>query len=134
MNHPTSPISDYAYVAFFLAVGILFVGITLGFASLIRRRGARANREIHLDTYECGEEPTGEAWTQYHVGYYVIAILFVIFDIDTIFLAPWALVLTDIRRVYPGMATIAFVEGAVFVFILAIALVYAARRGVLKWI
>jgi len=134
LNHPASTSSDYAYVAFFLVVGIAFVAVTLGLAWLIRRRGRNENAEAHLSTYECGEEPVGQAWTQFHVGYYVIAIMFVVFDIDIVFLAPWAVVLTDIRRLYPELALIAFVEGLVFVTILVAGLVYAVKRGVLRWI
>ncbi len=133
MNNPASTTADYAYVAFFLVLGIVFVTLTLGFSYLIRRRGRKASEAARLSTYECGEEPVGEAWTQFHVGYYLFALLFVVFDIDTIFLAPWALVLTDIRASNPELAFIAFVEGFVFVCILSVGIVYAWRRGVLKW-
>lgn len=133
MNNPASTTADYAYVAFFLVLGIVFVTVTLGFSYLIRRRGRKATEATRLSTYECGEEPVGEAWTQFHVGYYLFALLFVVFDIDTVFLAPWALVLTDIRALNPELAFIAFIEGLVFVCILAVGIVYAWRRGVLKW-
>ena len=133
MNNPASTTADYAYVAFFLVLGIVFVTVTLGFSYLIRRRGRKATEAARLSTYECGEEPVGEAWTQFHVGYYLFALLFVVFDIDTVFLAPWALVLTDIRAANPELAFIAFIEGFVFVCILSVGIVYAWRRGVLKW-
>jgi NADH:ubiquinone oxidoreductase subunit 3 (subunit A) len=133
VNNPASTAADYAYVAFFLVLGIVFVAVTLGISYTLRRRGRKATEAVRLSTYECGEPPVGEAWTQFHVGYYLFALLFVVFDIDTIFLAPWALVLRDLGTTNPGLPLIAFVEGFIFVAILVVGLIYAWKRGVLKW-
>ncbi|HEY3268587.1 MAG TPA: NADH-quinone oxidoreductase subunit A [Armatimonadota bacterium] len=128
---PAGTPADYRYVAFFIALGIAFIAITLFMSAVVRRRGRKSTEATRLSTYECGETPVGQAWNQVHIGYYVIALLFVVFDIDTIFLAPWALVL---KGLHPGLVLTGFLEGVVFIAILAVGLVYAFKRGVLKWI
>lgn len=128
---PAGTPADYRYVAFFIALGIAFIAITLLMSALVRRRGRKSEEAVKLSAYECGEEPVGEAWMQAHIGYYLIALLFVVFDIDTVFVAPWALVL---KHLPSGLMLTGFVEGLVFIAILAVGLVYAYRRGVLKWI
>jgi NADH:ubiquinone oxidoreductase subunit 3 (subunit A) len=78
-------------------------------------------------TYECGEEPIGDSWVNIDVHYYVIGLLFVIFDVEAVFLLPWALVIHKI-------GIFAVIEGAVFLAILAAGLVYAWRKGALEWV
>jgi NADH-quinone oxidoreductase subunit A len=79
-----------------------------------------------LTTYECGIDPVGEGWSQSQIRYYIYAFLFVIFDVESIFLFPWA-------TVFESLGYTAVVEMAIFVGILAVGLLYAWRKGVLKW-
>lgn len=77
-------------------------------------------------TYECGEIPQGSAWIQYNVVYYLFALIFVIFDVEVVFIIPWALVFRSL-----GIA--AYIEMLIFIFILLLGLAYAWKKGVLKW-
>ena len=77
-------------------------------------------------TYECGLESKGDAWVQFRSEYYLYAIIFLIFDVETVFLLPFAVAFT-------GLSAIAFIEMMVFVFMLAAALVWTWRKGVLTW-
>lgn len=79
-----------------------------------------------LTSYESGIEPMGDAWIQFQIRYYMFALVFVIFDIETVFLYPWAMSFNEL-----GIS--AFIEALVFVFILIIGLVYAWRKGALEW-
>jgi len=83
--------------------------------------------EEKLTTYECGEEPVGNAWIQFNIRFYVFALIFIVFDVEAVFLLPWAVVF---RR----LGTIAYVEGLVFIGILAVALAYVWRKGDLAWV
>jgi len=80
-----------------------------------------------LTTYECGEEPEGSAWLQFNIRFYVIALIFLIFDVEVIFLFPWAVVYTE-------MGLLAFIEMAIFLFILIIGLAYVWKKGDLDWV
>jgi NADH-quinone oxidoreductase subunit A len=115
--------SEFAAVAVFLLVGTGIVLFTFLLAKLIR---PSAPHPIKLETYECGETPIGTADIQYNVRFYIYALLFVIFDVETIFLFPWALV-------YRSLGFFAFVEMFVFIAILVFGLFYAWKKGVLKW-
>nr|YP_009867516.1 NADH-plastoquinone oxidoreductase subunit 3 [Cratoneuron filicinum]QKG04729.1 NADH-plastoquinone oxidoreductase subunit 3 [Cratoneuron filicinum] len=79
-----------------------------------------------LTSYESGIEPMGDAWIQFQIRYYMFALVFVIFDIETVFLYPWAMSFNEL-----GLS--AFIEALFFVFILIIGLVYAWRKGALEW-
>lgn len=79
-----------------------------------------------LTSYESGIEPMGDAWIQFQIRYYMFALVFVIFDIETVFLYPWAMSFNEL-----GLS--AFIEALVFLFILIIGLVYAWRKGALEW-
>ncbi len=78
------------------------------------------------DTFECGIETQGPSWIQFKVGYYLFAILFLIFDVETIFIVPWAVVMKDL-----GM--VAFIEIVIFFFILGLGLLYAWKKDALRW-
>jgi NADH-quinone oxidoreductase subunit A len=124
----SAPVSEflraYLLVAIFGAAAVLVVGAVLGLGSLIRPR--RPN-EQKLATYESGVDPSGPAFMQSNVRYYVFALLFVMFDVEAVFIFPWALGLEDYD-------VFGLVEMIVFIAILAIGLVYAWRKGVLKWL
>lgn len=82
---------------------------------------------IKQTTYECGLETIGDSWMQFKVQYYLYALIFVLFDVETVFLYPWAVA-------YLGLPIFALVEMAIFLGILAIGLIYAWRKGALEWV
>jgi NADH-quinone oxidoreductase subunit A len=110
-------------VATFFVVGTLFVMVTLAFSSLLqhRKRG-----EAKYSTYECGREPVGPPWVQFRIGYYVYALLFVIFDIETVFLYPWAVA-------FGSLGMFILIEMFLFLVVLGIGLAYAWKEGALAW-
>ena len=120
---------DFLTVAIFTIVGIGFIVITL-FASMIFR--PHRPSEAKLSTYECGEEPIGPAWLQFRVGYYIYALIFLIFDVEAVFIFPWAAQLLGYSKNH-ALAVLGFVDMVIFVSILAVGLVYAWKKGVLEW-
>jgi len=125
---PGAPSTDflaaYSSVFIFLVVIVVFLIVNLLAWWLIRP--SRFSEE-KLTTYECGENPTGSAWVQFNIRFYVFALIFIVFDVEAVFLLPWAVVFRQI-----GM--LAFVEGLVFLAILVVALVYVWRKGDLEWV
>lgn len=113
----------YVDVAVFLVVGALVPMIGLVAAALFRPSNPTSLKRA---TYECGEVPFGEARVRFNIRYYVFALVFVVFDVETVFLYPWA---TQLRKL--GVA--AFVEMLIFLAILVFGLVYAWRKRVLEW-
>jgi len=105
-----------------LVVGFLVGGLVFWWVI----RPSRFSEEKQT-TYECGEEPTGNAWIQFNIRFYVFALIFLIFDVEAVFLLPWAVV-------FKRLGLLAFVEGLVFIAILAVALVYVWRKGDLEWV
>ena len=83
--------------------------------------------EEKLTTYECGEDPTGNAWIQFNIRFYVFALIFIVFDVEAVFLLPWAVVFRE-------LGTFAWLEGLVFIAILVVALAYVWRKGDLAWV
>jgi NADH-quinone oxidoreductase subunit A len=122
MSH--SYFSSIMTVGVFAAAVIGLVGGTLQLNRLVR---PKVNREEKFLTYECGVDPIGGGWSQTTVRYYIFALLFVIFDVEAVFLFPWAVV-------YERIGVFAFVEMVIFIAILALGLVYAWRKKVLEWL
>lgn len=89
-----------------------------------------------LTTYECGEEPEGNAWLPFNTRFYVIALIFLLFDVEMVFIFPWATVFAnkEILKAEPRWGTFSLIEMFVFVGILILGLVYAWRKGDLEWI
>lgn len=81
---------------------------------------------LRTTTYESGIDPLGQAWIQFNIRYYMFALIFVIFDVETVFLYPWAVA-------FHRLGLLAFVEALIFIAILVIGLVYAWRKGALEW-
>lgn len=115
---------SYLVVAIFGGLGVLLVGAFLGIASIFRPNKPNAQK---LENYESGVEPTGDMWSQANIRYYVFALLFVLFDVEAVFIFPWATGLED-------FGLFGLVEMAIFVFILLLGLAYAWRKGMLKWV
>lgn len=125
-------IEQFGYIAAFLLAGILFLAIVLTLARFIRPN--RPNEE-KLSTYESGEEPAGNANTRFNPRFYVIALLFVLFEVELVFLFPWAVVFRDKSLVAasPDWSAFALIEMLIFVGILALGLAFAWKRGYLDW-
>ena len=102
------------------------VGIAMLIAAAVLRVKAKVPSELKDHTYECGEEPDGPAWIRFHPRYYVIALLFVLFDVEAAFLFPWAL---NIR----ALGELALADMLVFIVILLLGWLYAFRKGALTW-
>jgi len=118
-------LTSFAGVLLFMSVGIVFIVITLLIARFVRPKG-KYSAEKYMP-YECGENPVGSAWIQFNIRFYVIALIFIIFDVEIIFLLPWAVV-------FKKLGAFAFVEGLIFVGILAVGLAYVWRKGDLAWV
>ena len=95
-------------------------------AARLLRVKAKTDSPGKFDNYECGEEPDGMAWVRFHPRYYIVALVFVLFDVEAAFLFPWALNLRS-------MGGIAIIDMFVFLTILFIGWAYAVRKGALKW-
>ena len=111
-----------AIVVFFIA-GVVFVGGAVLFSKII---APHSDNKQKWDPYECGVETKGDAWIQFKVGYYLFALLFLLFDVEMIFLIPWAVVMKSV-------GVVGFVEAVLFLFILGLGLLYAWKKGALKW-
>jgi len=117
-------LTAYSSVLAFLLVVVGFLAVNLTVWWIIRP--SRYSEE-KLTTYECGENPTGSAWIQFNIRFYVFALIFVVFDVEAVFLLPWAVV-------FKQLGMLAFVEGLVFIAILVVALAYVWRKGDLEWV
>jgi NADH:ubiquinone oxidoreductase subunit 3 (subunit A) len=107
----------------FFIVAVVLVGGAIIFSSLVPPKSFNA---VKFEPYECGMETIGGTWQQYTVGYYLFAILFLIFDVETVFVFPWAAVMREV-----GMT--AFVEIVIFFSVLGLGLLYAWKKHALKW-
>mgnify|MGYP005841599269 CR=1 FL=1 len=116
-------LTGYGYIGLFLIIAVLFGAIAIGFSSLIRPK--RAN-PVKLSTYECGLETQGPTWVQFKIGFYLYALVFVIFDVETVFLYPWAVA-------YKQLGLFALVEMFIFIALLVVGLIYAWRKRALVW-
>lgn len=106
------------------------VGFFLVFSALVGARllGPFARERGKGVSYECGMLPIGRNWAQVHVRYYIFAIMFLIFDVETIFIFPWAVIFLN-----QGIPDVVFWYMFVFIVVLSLGLLYAWRRGVLEW-
>jgi NADH-quinone oxidoreductase subunit A len=116
-------VSEYVGVGIFTALIVAFGLVSLAVAAILRP--SRPD-PVKLSNYECGSEPIGEAWVQFPVGFYLVALIFIVFDALAVFLFPWALVLAAIGL--PG-----FWPMALFIAIIGLGWLYAYREGILEW-
>lgn len=114
---------DRIVVAAFMVLGVLFVIVALSASWLLSPKNPSPAK---AETYECGIEPVGPPWVQFRAGYYVFALLYVIFDIEAVFLYPWAVT-------FGVSGWFIFAEMIVFVAVLLGGLAYAWKEGALKW-
>lgn len=116
-------LSGYEYFLGFLLICSLVPILALSVSKIVRPITRGAARRT---TYESGVEPIGGAWIQFNIRYYMFALIFVVFDVDTVFLYPWAVA-------FHRLGVLAFIEALIFILILVVALVYAWRKGALEW-
>jgi NADH-quinone oxidoreductase subunit A len=115
---------QYLTVAIFAGAAVLMVGAMLGVGRVLRP--VRPQPQKYLN-YECGVDPVGVGWSQSQIRYYVFALLFVMFDVEAVFIFPWAVRLEALQ-------VFGLVEMIIFIFILALGLLYAWRKRVLRWV
>ncbi len=109
----------------FVAVAII-VPVSMLVGAKLLAVTAKSSSKLKTMTYECGEEPEGGAWLQFHPRYYLVALVFVLFDIEAVFLFPWA-------RAIKELGGLAIVDMLIFVLVLLLGWGYALRKGALKW-
>lgn len=122
----TSYLWQYGTIASLAALGAGFVAVAFLFTRIMRPRKPRTEK---YTTYECGMDPIGTEWGQMQIRYYIFAFLFVIFDVESVFLFPWAVVFEKLSN-----AGTVLVEMIIFIGILALGLLYAWKKKVLEWV
>jgi NADH:ubiquinone oxidoreductase subunit 3 (subunit A) len=118
-------LSNFASVLLFFIIGLVFLSITLLLSRLIQSKGTPGTDKYI--PYECGELPEGSAWIRFNIRFYVLALIFIIFDVEIVFLLPWAVV-------FKKLGLFAYVEGIIFIGILAVGLAYVWKKGDLEWV
>jgi NADH-quinone oxidoreductase subunit A len=121
---------NYATVFIFVLVGFVFAGIALGVAKILRPSNPHPTK---LTTYECGELPAGSSWVRFNVRFYLIALFFLVFDVEVVFLFPWAVVFKHLFPL-PELGALVFWEMVIFLGILTTGLVYIWAKGDLNWV
>ena len=117
-------LAQYATVLVFILLGAVTVALMLGVSRLLQPRNPTP---VKLSTYECGEVPYGSSWVQFNIRFYVVALIFIIFDVEVALLYPWAVV-------YQRLGLLDFIEAFIFVFILLAGLAYLWKEGDLDWV
>ena len=120
---PDSYLYHYLFIGIFLIVAILFPILPIVLAHFV---APKKPSKIKNATFECGLESEGDSWIQFRIQYYLYALIFVIFDIETVFIYPWAVA-------FKQLGLFAFVEMIIFILILAVGLLYAWRKNILEW-
>ncbi len=116
-------LNNWLFIGVFVAVSVAF---PLAPILAARFLGPHKPNEIKNDTYECGMETVGDSWVQFKVQYYIYALVFLVFDVEMIFLYPWAVA-------FDQLPLLGVVAGLIFIFLLLDGLVYAWRKGALEW-
>ena len=116
-------LSDWLYIGIFVLISLSLPAAALVIAGVL---GPKKPSPLKNSTYECGIETVGETWVQFKAQYYIYALVYLVFDVEAIFLFPWALA-------YNQMTLFMVVEAVIFILILLGGLYYAIRKGVLEW-
>lgn len=116
-------LTNWLYIWLFIAAGAALVVLILLFSKLVNPEHLTPGK---LDPYECGIAPVGRPWSPFAVRYFVFGLLFLVFDVEAVFLFPWALV-------FRGLGAAGFIEMLIFIAVLGLGLVYAWRKGALEW-
>jgi len=113
----------YLAVLFSFTVALLVAGVLLGAGALLR---PLRPSPVKAEAFECGNPSSGSAWGRFSVKFYLTAILFIVFDVEVVFLYPWAVI-------FRPLGMFGFIEMAAFVLVLALGFVYVWRKGALEW-
>jgi len=116
---------DFLPIIIFIGLAVALIGLPLGLQYILSPRKNKGGDK--LISYECGEIPEGSAWIQFNIRFYVIALIFLIFDVEIVFLFPWAVV-------YQELGLLAFIEAFIFVLILIVGFAYVWAKGDLEWV
>ncbi len=116
--------NEWIFIGVFLILAPVFPALALLIPRLI---APKKPDPLKNQTYECGIETVGDTWIQFRVQYYIFALVFLIFDVETVFLFPWA-------AAFDQLPLFAVLEGILFILILVFGLVYAWRKGALEWV
>ena len=128
-----SQISEFGKVFIYLLMGVLFVLFTFFLGWLVALKKPNPEK---LSSYECGEVPTGDSWIQFNSRFYVIALIFLLFDVELVFIFPWATVFGQevLLTADPRWGWLSLIEMFIFIGILLIGLIYVWKKGDLNWI
>jgi NADH-quinone oxidoreductase subunit A len=118
-------LTRFAAVLLFLVIGFVFLFIVLMLSRLLQAKG-KPGADKYIP-YECGEIPEGSAWIRFNIRFYVVALIYIIFDVEIIFLLPWAVV-------FKKLGAFAFIEGLIFICILVVGLAYVWKKDDLEWV
>jgi NADH-quinone oxidoreductase subunit A len=121
---------DYAPV---LLMFVVAAGFAITFIGLSQLVGQRKRTRTKLMPYECGKDPIGSARARFSVKFYLIAMLFILFDIEVIFLVPWAVVFKRLSSPEYGLSNVVYFEMLIFITLLAAGLIYVIKKGALDW-
>lgn len=127
-------LSEFGIVLLFIVGGAIFLLVTFLVSKILRPHKPNPDK---LSTYESGEEAIGSAWPQFNIRFYVIALMFILFEVELIFLFPWATVFTDkelMQQTNNAWGWFTLIEVATFVLILVLGLAYVWAKGYLDWI
>lgn len=116
-------LSEFGVILLFFIIGAVFVFAGIFAAAIVRPHNPN---ETKLSTYECGEEPIGSPWVKFNIRFYVVALVFLLFEVEVVFLFPWAVV-------FKQLGWFGFIEMAIFVLILLVGLAYVWAKGDLEW-
>ena len=116
--------NPWIYVGLFILVGMLIPSMAIAIGAFL---GPKKPNAIKQSTYECGVETVGDSWVQFKAQYYIFGLVFLVFDVETVFLFPWAVSLNN-------LPLFAVFEGIVFILILLAGLVYVWKKGMLEWV
>lgn len=114
---------NFIFLVTVVLTALIFVGLVVLIANAIAPRSYNPQK---MEPYECGIPTRGKTWMQFHVGYYLFAILFLMFEVETVFLFPWAVITAELG--VAGLCSVLF-----FLFILVLGLAYAWKKGALEW-
>lgn len=120
----------------YLPVLVMFIvaaGFAITFITLSQFVGQRKRTRTKLMPYECGKDPVGSARERFSVKFYLIAMLFILFDIEVIFLVPWAVVFKRLSSPEYGLRNVVYFEMLIFIVLLAAGLIYVVKKGALDW-
>ena len=126
------PFRYYDYLPILL-IFIVAAGFAVGNIFISQFIGQRKRTRTKMMPYECGKDPVGDARQRFSVKFYLIAMLFILFDIEVIFLVPWAVVFKTLSAPTVGLANLVFFEMLIFIVLLLVGYVYVIKKGAFEW-